>query len=97
MNKTTSWMFVDCEARGVSPVHGVLTEFGAVHYDTRDTFHGRLFDATPDPDNPAVSIVGDRIASDRKLPRASRPGCRITSVADGLFLSATTPLTTGNG
>ena len=43
MTKKTPWIFVDCEARGTSPVHGVLTEFGAVHYDTRDTFHGRLF------------------------------------------------------
>ncbi|MGH3252397.1 MAG: hypothetical protein ACRDOI_40145 [Trebonia sp.] len=40
MSKKTPWVFVDCEARGASPVHGVLTEFGAVHYDTRDTFHG---------------------------------------------------------
>jgi hypothetical protein len=29
--KTTPWIFVDCEARGVSPVNGTLTEFGAVH------------------------------------------------------------------
>jgi hypothetical protein len=64
MSKKTPWIFVDCEARGTSPVHGVLTEFGAVHYDTRDTFHGRLFDATPDPGNPAISIVGERIATD---------------------------------
>ena len=54
----TPWIFVDCEARGTSPVHGVLTEFGAVHYDTRDTFYGRLFHATPDPENPAISIIG---------------------------------------
>jgi len=64
MSTNTPWIFVDCEARGASPVHGVLTEFGAVHYDTRDTFHGRLFNATPDPANPAISIVGERIASD---------------------------------
>src|SRR5215468_2649718 len=67
MSKKTPLIFVDCEARGISPVNGVLTEFGAVHYDTRDTFHGRLFDATPDPDNPAVSIVGKRIASDMEV------------------------------
>jgi hypothetical protein len=64
MNKKTPWIFVDCEARGTSPVHGVLTEFGAVHYDTRDTFYGRLFEATPDPANPAISIVGERLATD---------------------------------
>jgi hypothetical protein len=48
-------------------MHGVLTEFGAVHYDTRDIFHGRLFDATPDPGNPAVSIVGERMATDSEV------------------------------
>src|SRR5260370_7110265 len=67
MSNNTPWIFVDCEARGASPVHGVLTEFGAVHYDTRDTFHGRLFDGTPDPDNPAVPIVGERLASDTEV------------------------------
>src|ERR1700677_5103810 len=63
-NKKTPWIVVDCEARGTSPVHGVLTEFGAVHYETRDTFHGRLFEATPDPENPAISIVGERVPTD---------------------------------
>jgi hypothetical protein len=67
VSKKTPWIFVDCEARGTSPVHGVLTEFGAVHYDTRDTFHGRLFEATPDPANPAISIVGERIATDGEV------------------------------
>jgi hypothetical protein len=67
MRVNTPWIFVDCEARGTSPVNGVLTEFGAVHYDTRDTFHGRLFNATPDPANPAISIVGERLASDKEV------------------------------
>lgn len=64
MSRKTPWVFVDCEARGTSPVNGVLTEFGAVHYDSRDTFHGRLFDAVPDPENPAIPVVGERVASD---------------------------------
>ena len=67
MEKNTPWRFVDGEARGTSPVNGVLTEFGAVHYDTRDTFHGRLFDAIPDPANPAIPIVGRRLASDAEV------------------------------
>ena len=57
-------VFVDCEARGQSPVNGTLTEFGAVHYETAQTFHGRLFDGHPDPDRPAVPIVGRRVAAD---------------------------------
>ena len=67
MSKKTPWIFVDCEARGTSPVNGVLTEFGAVHYDTRHTFHGRLFEGTPDPDNPAISIPGKRVATDAEV------------------------------
>ena len=40
VRKTKSWFFVDCEAVGTSPVAGQLTEFGVVHYPTRETFHG---------------------------------------------------------
>jgi len=61
---TNRLVFVDCEARGQSPVTGVMTEFGAVHYDTRQNFHGVLHEGTPDPNNPAVAIVGPRVNSD---------------------------------
>lgn len=61
-------IFVDCEARGVSPVNGVLTEFGAVHFTTRYTFHGRLIEAVPDPANPAVPLSsGRRLATDAEV------------------------------
>ena|SRR5690348_8178310 len=63
-------VFVDCEARGTSPVHGVLAEFGAIHYESGESFHGRLFDGTPDPDNPAVPIVGARVAADADVAEA---------------------------
>jgi hypothetical protein len=65
VSKKTPWIFGDCEARGTSPVNGVLTEFGAVHFDTRETFHGRLYESVPDPANPEVALVGDRIATDK--------------------------------
>jgi hypothetical protein len=56
MSAKTPWVFVDCEARGTSAVHGVLTEFGAVHYDTRDTFHGDVPDgAVPGPGRRVVN------------------------------------------
>ncbi|MGI5125447.1 3'-5' exoribonuclease domain-containing protein [Pseudonocardia sp. CA-107938] len=63
-------IFVDCEAAGPSVVSGVLAEFGAVHYGTRRTFHGRLFECTPDPANPAVPVVGARVAEDADVARA---------------------------
>ena len=37
-------IFVDCEASGPCPGMGVLTEFGAVEFKTRASFHGILFD-----------------------------------------------------
>lgn len=66
----SNYIFIDCEARGTSPVTGVLTEFGAVHYGSRKTFHGRLFEGTPDPENPAIPIVGNQIASDLEVAEA---------------------------
>jgi hypothetical protein len=57
-------IFVDCEARGASPVNGTLTEFGCVAYPSFQTFHGRLFDSVPDPDKPVVPLVGERIHPD---------------------------------
>lgn len=74
-------VFVDCEARGASPVNGILTEFGAVHYTTRRTFHGRLFHGRPDPDNPAVPIVGERIAEDAEV--AARFAAWLAEVCGG--------------
>lgn len=47
-------VFVDCEAYGGAPSVGVLTEFGAVKYPSRQTFHGKMFDSEPDPANPAI-------------------------------------------
>ena len=57
------YFLVDCEARGVSPVTGLLTEFGVVSFTTRESFHGKLFESTPDPANPAIPIVGHRVAT----------------------------------
>jgi hypothetical protein len=67
---TSRLIFVDCEARGPSPVRGVMTEFGAVHYDTRQSFHGVLFLGSPDPDNPAVPVVAERVATEAEVAPA---------------------------
>lgn len=62
-------VFVDVEALGTSPVNGTMTEFGCVVHDPtgkhhKKTFHGHLFEGTPDPSNPAVPVVGKRLALD---------------------------------
>lgn len=51
-----SLIFVDCEAWGGCPRTGQLTEFGAIDYDNRRTFHGVIIESTPNPKNPAVPI-----------------------------------------
>lgn len=54
-----AYVFVDCEASGLSPASGVLTEFGAVDFTTRETFHGVLWDSVPDPNLPAKALILD--------------------------------------
>jgi hypothetical protein len=49
--------FVDGEATGPCPGKGVLTEFGAVDFASRQTFHGLRFDSQPSADNPVHSEV----------------------------------------
>ncbi len=51
-----SLIFVDCESDGPCPGKGELTEFGAVELNSKKTFHGVLWEANPDPANPAVPL-----------------------------------------
>jgi len=56
-------IFVDVEATGRSPINGTMTEFGAVDYTTRQSFHGVIWESRPVKDNPAVSVItGKQIA-----------------------------------
>ncbi len=41
-NNIKNLIFVDCEAEGKSPSTGKMTEFGAVAYPSRNSFHGEL-------------------------------------------------------
>lgn len=49
-------IFIDVEAWGGCPSTGQMTEFGAVEYNSRKTFHGKLIESQPNPDNPAVPL-----------------------------------------
>lgn len=60
-------IFVDVEAVGTSPVNGTMTEFGCVHYPSKQTFHGVLYEGTPNPDNPAVPVVGAMVATQAEV------------------------------
>lgn len=60
-------IFVDCEARGTSPVNGTLTEFGCVSYPKMRTFRGRLYESSRDPVTPAIPVVGRRLRTDLEV------------------------------
>lgn len=61
-------IFVDVEATGLTPASGKMTEFGAVHYDSMRTFHGKIWNSKPDPKNPAKPIItGRKLASERRI------------------------------
>jgi hypothetical protein len=47
-------IFVDCEAFGPAPALGQLTEFGAVEFKSRKTFHGVIVRSEPSKENPAI-------------------------------------------
>lgn len=47
-------IFVDVESDGPCIGRGEMTEFGAVEFKTRKVFHGVLWEAFPDPVNPAI-------------------------------------------
>ena len=79
--KYANLVFVDVEARGISPVNGVMTEFGAVTMK-RQSFHGILEEAVPDPGNPAIPMLtGKRIAT--PLQVAGKLGIWLMSVVEG--------------
>jgi hypothetical protein len=59
----SNYIFVDVEALGASPVRGTMTEFGAVHEKSLAIFHGVIFKGTPDPENPAVPVIGSRVST----------------------------------
>jgi hypothetical protein len=57
-------IFVDVEAYGGAPAVGKMTEFGAVEFSTRETFHGLIWKSSPDPTNPAIPLPTERAAAD---------------------------------
>lgn len=68
MTRFKKFIFVDVEAVGISPANGTMTEFGAVDYDSRSTFHGKFYESEPDPANPSKAIItGDKLNSERRV------------------------------
>lgn len=53
-------VFVDCEANGPCPGIGELTEFGAVTYPSRVSFHGVLYGLRPSVNPGLNNKLGDK-------------------------------------
>jgi hypothetical protein len=63
--KQRPWFFVDCETYGQSPINGLLTEIGVVHFDTRKTFHGVLWERVGLGEKPQLRVRYDfQVAKD---------------------------------
>jgi len=60
-------IFVDCEAWGGCPSVGDLTEFGAVSYPDKKTFHGILVETIPDPTNPAIPLAKEKCSDEKRI------------------------------
>ena len=83
-------IFVDCEATGPCPGKGELTEFGAVDFASRQTFHGVLFESRPNPDNLAHSeITGPAIRDPAPRSFVDLTPCGAKDVANKLPFSVT--------
>lgn len=84
-------IFTDCEARGPSPVSGTLTEFGCVAYPKLQTFHGRLFESTPDPETPAIPVVGRRLHTDHEVATELTGWLKVVAGNDRVVLVSDNP------
>lgn len=60
-------IFVDCEANGKSPSTGKLTEFGAVAYPARDSFHGVLVERKPSSENPKFKVATGKTFDEKEV------------------------------
>jgi hypothetical protein len=80
-----SLIFVDVEAYGGAPSVGRMTEFGAVEYTTRETFHGVIWKSTPDPNNPAIPLPTE-LAVDDPADRIPPIRCLVETLQSTLRL-----------
>jgi hypothetical protein len=82
-----SLVLVDVEATGISPNSGVMTEFGAVEFKSRATFHGILWESEPDPENPAKPVVTGKHFDEEKVMRKFRLWLDEVSSGRPIFVS----------
>ena len=67
MEDLKNLIFIDCEANGKCPSMGKLTEFGAVAYPSKATFHGVLVERKPDPENPEFKVATGQVFDEKEV------------------------------
>lgn len=60
-------IFVDCEADGKSPSTGKMTEFGAVAYPSKATFHGVLVERKPSEGNQKFRVATGKTFDEKEV------------------------------
>lgn len=60
-------VFIDCEATGKCPGMGKLTEFGAVAYPSRETFHGVLIEKEWSKEDPAIRVPTGKVFDEKEV------------------------------
>jgi hypothetical protein len=60
-------IFVDCEANGKCPSMGQLTEFGAVAYPSRATFHGVLVERRPSKEDQRFKVATGKTFNEKEV------------------------------
>ena len=60
-------IFIDCEANGKCPSLGKLTEFGAVAYPSRATFHGIIIEGHRSAENPTTRVYTGKVFDEKEV------------------------------
>ncbi len=60
-------IFIDCEASGKCPSMGKLTEFGAVAYPAKSTFHGVIIEGYQSKENPNTRIYTGKVFDEKEI------------------------------
>ena len=79
-------VFVDVEAFGGCPATGQMTEFGAVDFRTRQTFHGLIVDSRPSQENPAIPVPTGRPSQEHEYKVASEFAYWLGTLSSGRLI-----------
>ena len=66
-NNLKNLIFIDCEANGKCPSMGKLTEFGAVAYLSKATFHGVIIEGHRSTEDPTTRVYTGKVFDEKEV------------------------------